>query len=53
VRIEVAPADFQFLHAVRPYSEREPVLLTILRAAVRHRTGGGRVVPPPAAVRRS
>ena len=52
VRIDVAPTDFPFLDAVGPYSEREPVLFTILRAAVRNRTGRGRANPPPAAVRR-
>ena len=52
VRIDVAPTDFPFLDAVGPYFEREPVLFTILRAAVRNRTGRGRANPPPAAVRR-
>jgi len=53
VRIDVAPADFPFLHAVGPYSEREPMLFTMLRAALRNRTGRGRGSPPPASVRRS
>jgi hypothetical protein len=36
-RIDVAPSDFPLLGAVGAYSEREPVLLTILRAAARNR----------------
>jgi hypothetical protein len=53
VRLDVAPTDFPFLRAVGTYSEREPMLFTILRAAVRNRTGRGRVDPPPAEMRRS
>jgi hypothetical protein len=49
-RIDVEPADFPFLHAVGPYSEREPMLLTILRAAARNR---GRTDPPPVSMTRS
>ncbi len=52
VRIDVAPDDFPFLDAVGPYSERERMLFTLLRAALRNRTGRGRADPPPAAVRR-
>jgi len=52
-RIDVAPTDFPFLHAVGPYSEREPMLFTKARAAVRNRTGRGRPEPPPASVRPS
>jgi hypothetical protein len=52
VRIDVTPDDFPFLHAVGPYFEREPMLLTIARAAVRNRTGRGWAIPPPASVRR-
>ena len=53
VRLDVAPEDFPFLDAVGPYSEREPMLFTLLRAALRDRIGRGRAHPPPAAVRRS
>jgi hypothetical protein len=38
VRVEVGPDDFPFLAAVGTYSEREPILVTILRAAVRKPT---------------
>lgn len=36
-RIDIAPSDFPFLSSVGPYSEREPMLFTILRAALRNR----------------
>lgn len=52
-RIGVGPDDFPFLQWVGPYDEREPMLFTIARAAVRNRSGRGRASPPPAAVRRS
>lgn len=53
VRIDVAPDDFPFLDAVGPYSEREPMLFTMLRASFRSRTGRRRANPPPAPVRRN
>ncbi|HSC74028.1 MAG TPA: hypothetical protein VLB89_07665 [Gaiellaceae bacterium] len=53
VRIDVGPDDFPFLQSVGPYNEREPMLFTMVRAAVRNRSGRGRTGPPPAAVRRS
>ena len=55
VRIEVVPEDFPFLHAVGSYSEREPMLFTMLRAALRNRRSRGRrrADPPPASVRRT
>jgi hypothetical protein len=52
-RLDVGPGDFPFLRLVGPYSEREPMLLTMLRTAARNLTGRGRAKPPPAEVRRS
>jgi hypothetical protein len=52
-RLDVTPEDFPFLHAIGTHSEREPMLFTMVRAALRNRTGRGRASPPPASVRRS
>jgi hypothetical protein len=41
-RIEVTPEDFPFLHTIGTHSAREPMLFTMLRAALRNRTGRGR-----------